>query len=149
MLDITFTNSTKHKAFSGSFFKKIILIATKETGLEKKQVGLSVNLVGKAKIRALNKKYRNKDKATDVLSFPLSTGKDVKNKGNAILELGDIFICPNVAVHKAREHQNTLKDEMKFLIVHGFLHLLGHDHEQSVAEKKKMFSLQDKILNKI
>jgi len=149
MVELTFNNSTKHKGYSIKFFQKVLDYAAKEAKLSTKKIGLSINLVGNSKIRTLNKKYRGKDKATDVLSFPLSTEIPGKSAKNDIMELGDIFICPDVAVKKAKELKSNLKQEMNFLTVHGFLHLLGYDHEKSAKEEKKMFDLQDKILNKL
>lgn len=168
-IDLTFTNLTKHKAFSRTFFEKIIESAIKEVRLEKKRVGLSVNLVSKAKMQALNKKYRNKDKSTDVLSFPLHNQLLPNKTKEHILELGDIFICPDVLIQKSEKSGKNLNIEMQFVTVHGFLHLLGYDHpapsysashhskrrrarsgtSELSVEAKKMFDLQNKILNKI
>lgn len=149
MIDLLFTNSTPKKAFTRPFFKKIIESAVKEVGLANKKVGLSINLVSKTRIQSMNKKYRNKNKPTDVLSFPLHNYLLPNKTKETILEIGDIFICPSVAVEKAQKNNSSVIDELKFLTVHGLLHLLGYDHEKSSAEKKTMFQLQDKILKKL
>ena len=71
MLELVFQNLTDSKSFKKDFFAKILNKAEKEVKLKNRKNGVSVNLVGESKIRELNKKYRQKDKATDVLSFPI------------------------------------------------------------------------------
>ena len=63
------------------------------------------------------------------------------------MALGDIFICLPVAEERAIKEGMVLDFKLAFLIVHGFLHLLGYDHEKSNKEEKKMFAIQNKILN--
>lgn len=88
----------------------------------------------------LNKKYRNKAKPTDVLSFPLG----IKTTH---LHLGDIVISIDKVYEQAKEFNVTPKDEFKRLLVHGLLHLLGYDHENvSRKEAQKMFSKQSRLL---
>lgn len=128
--------------FRASRFTQILVIAMQEARLANKKIGLSINFVSKAKIRALNLKYRNKGEATDILSFNLG-----KREFGAIMELGDIFICLSVAQHMAENEGISLKEKIKFLTIHGFLHLIGYDHEK-LKDQKKMFGLQDKILKK-
>ena len=98
---------------------------------------LSITIVSPRRMRELNKKYRGKDKATDVLSFPLWTKRELSTqaKKHGILDLGDIFI-----------NSRDAKKNFLFLTTHGFLHLLGFDHERSHREKKLMFALQDEII---
>ena len=146
MIDLTFNNLTADRSHGRVFFEKILKVSAKETGLGSKKIELSINLVGEGRIKALNKKYRGKNKATDVLSFPINEKVDVKSAKNAIINLGDIFICLPVAKRYALREGVSLDFKLAFLAVHGFLHLLGYDHEQSFAEKDKMFALQNKIL---
>jgi probable rRNA maturation factor len=115
----------------------ILKAVCKEVGLPRTRVELSVNIVTPARMRILNKTYRGKDKPTDVLSFPLLTKREVSTrmKKSGILPIGDIFI-----------NRSDARQKLAFLVVHGFLHLLGYDHEVSLREEKKMFALQDKIL---
>jgi len=149
VLDLTFNNLTADKKYGIGFFKKTIGAAIKEAGLRSAGVELSINLVGEGRIRSLNKKYRGKNKTTDVLSFPLQEKLDAKALKGGILSLGDIFLSLPVAKKYAARQGVGLDYEVSFLTVHGFLHLLGYDHEKSSLEKQKMFSLQDKILNKL
>ena len=90
MLDLVFKNYTSNKAPSEKFFREVLDVGIKEIKIKEKNVEVSLNLVGEAKIKELNKKYRDKNKVTDVLSFPL---EESRLKKHDILPLGDIFIC--------------------------------------------------------
>ena len=82
---------------------------------------VSVLLTGDEAIRTLNRNFRRKDKATDVLSFPAVEGTESV--------AGDLAISLETAFRQAREHQHTLEMETKILLLHGLLHLAGYDHE--------------------
>lgn len=103
---------------------------------------LSLVLVSNNKIREINKQYRARDRATDVISFPLSL--DPPPQGMP-WEFGEIFISVEKAAEQAEEYAHSLKRELAFLFVHGTLHVLGFDH-QSADEEKEMFSRQKEIL---
>ena len=96
---------------------------------------VSVLLTGDRAMRTLNRRYRGKDRTTDVLSFPLRGGTFSRVQRRL---LGDIVICLPVAARQARAAGETLLDEIDRLLVHGFLHLLGYDHEQSGREARRM-----------
>ncbi|HEV8268092.1 MAG TPA: rRNA maturation RNase YbeY [Thermoanaerobaculia bacterium] len=99
---------------------------------------LSVLFCGDARMRTLNRDFRKKDKPTDVLSFPSG---DAFASGNGVdgRSLGDLAIDVPYAARKARELGHPLERELKILLVHGILHLLGHDHE---TDDGTMFRLQ-------
>ena len=108
----------------------------------------SVLLCGEQKIRQLNRDYRHKDKVTDVLSFPtfpslLKTNSQFKNFEH--LPMGDVVICLRQCERQARTMGKSFESEFIDLLCHGFLHLLGYDHELSENEHKLMFKLQDKL----
>ncbi len=145
MLDLVFQNDTQEKAPGEELFKEILERGIEELELRDRKVEVSVNLVDEDRIKELNNKYRGKDKVTDVLSFPL--GESGRNKYD-ILPLGDIFICLPFAVQEAKRQDISIDAELAQLTVHGFLHLLGYDHEKSTAERKKMTKLENKIINK-
>jgi len=153
MIDLVFYNKTKDKKWKKYFFNKFLSAAVleKELYLDKKiTYGLSIHLVGEAKIKSLNKKYRNKNKATDVLSFPLNNSKiSKKYKYYDTIDLGDIFISLPVAKKESKLSKISVKHQLMVLVIHGFLHLFGYDHEKSEKENKKMFYLQNKILKNI
>lgn len=116
--------------------EKILQAACKVVDLKRKDVEIGVFVVSPDRMRELNMQHRKKDKATDVLSFPLLTQKEVSTlrKKHGILHLGDIFI-----------NKVDAKKRLVFLVAHGFLHLLGYDHERSPKDEKIMFTLQDEI----
>ncbi len=149
MLDIVFNNLSPNKKYKSVFFEKILEESVKITGLKFDTIEVSVNLVSEAQIKELNKKYRDKDMPTDVLSFPINEQLDAKSAVNGIISLGDIFICLPIAEKYALQEGISLDLKLSFLTVHGFLHLLGYDHEKNQNEEIKMFTLQDKILKSI
>lgn len=118
-----------------------------------KVVTISMTLCGKSKIRRLNREYRHKDYATDVLSFPvyenLRPDKKVLEKNLPEVELGDLIICKEVAKKQAKEFDITYEQEVIHLAVHGFLHLLGFDHEISVKEERIMEEFESVLVSKI
>ena len=100
-------------------------------------VELSVRLTGDAEVRALNAEWRGKDKATNVLSFPLSEADDLKQAKLAGPELllGDIVLARGVCEAEAGDKGVSVEQHAAHLLVHGTLHLLGYDHhDDSEAE---------------
>ena len=87
---------------------------------------LSIALVDDGEIRELNRNYRNRDRATDVLSFSLIDGECADFRG---VMLGDVVISIETALRQARKRHRSLDEETARLLIHGVLHLLGHDHE--------------------
>lgn len=111
---------------------------------------VSVSFVDNKEIRQLNKLYRNKDKSTDVLSFPLGENDvyDVNNETGAYL-LGDVVISIETAIKQAQMYNHTLEREVGFLTVHSMLHLLGYDHETSPLEERIMREKEESVLEKL
>lgn len=99
-------------------------------------VVLTITLVDDEEIRQVNQQHRGIDKATDVLSFPLIAGSDDTSDGTFALppgtprELGDVVVSYPRAVAQADEYGHSVERELAYLIVHGVLHILGHDHEE-------------------
>src|SRR5262245_11713895 len=89
---------------------------------------LSIALVDDAAIAELNERYRGRSGATDVLSFSLLEGAHAERRGAL---LGDVVVSLDTAAVQARRARRTLDDEVLRLLIHGTLHLLGHDHERS------------------
>jgi probable rRNA maturation factor len=146
MLDLVFQNSTEDKSFKEDFFVGVLKISAKELNLLDKEIEISMNLVGEDEIRELNNKYRKKDKVTDVLSFPIEE-KPLEESGT--WPLGDIFICLSFAKNEAKRENVSIDRKIAQLTVHGFLHLLGYDHERSDKDAEEMFELENRILNKL
>lgn len=110
---------------------------------------LSVTLTDNEGIKALNREYRNIDRETDVLSFPLYEDGEIDESD--IIEgepigIGDIVLSLEKAEAQAREYGHSFERETAFLCVHSVLHLLGYDHERGEDEEKDMFARQEAIL---
>jgi probable rRNA maturation factor len=99
-----------------------------------REAELSIALVGPAKIKELNKKYRRKNKTTDVLVFG---------------GINEVIICPLKVKKNAKKFKSTFKKELARVLIHGILHLLGYDHEKSKKEAEKMEKKQGYYLSKI
>ncbi|WP_206917418.1 rRNA maturation RNase YbeY [Alicyclobacillus suci] len=106
---------------------------------------VSVLYVDDAEIHELNRTYRNVDRPTDVLSFAMLEGEDDFPDFEAPAMLGDIVVSVDKAREQAEDYGHSLEREMAFLLVHGFLHLNGYDHQDEASERE-MFGLQDEIL---
>ena len=104
----------------------------------------NVIFVNNDKIHELNKTYRGVDRVTDVISFALEDGEDLKEPG--IRVLGDIYIAIDVAYEQAENYGHSRLREVCFLITHGILHLLGYDH-MNEEDEKVMFDKQKEILD--
>lgn len=103
-------------------------------------------LVSDAEMRDLNRETRGKDKATDVLSFPLLEGEPMPIPPDSPnLPLGDLVIAIETAHRQAQERGHAAAVEVAFLAIHGTLHLLGYDHANA-SGRRQMFNLQDEIL---
>ena len=112
---------------------------------------ISVTFTDDEGIRAVNRQYRNMDKATDVLSFPLTdfNGGAEPPADEPEVSLGDIVISLERAMAQAEEFGHSLEREVAFLTAHSVLHCLGYDHEEGVEQEKEMFSKQEAILQEM
>lgn len=111
---------------------------------------VSVTLVDNEQIKRLNKEFRDKNKVTDVISFPLGAYDDYDlNPDTGAYQLGDIVISMEKAHAQAIEYGHSLIREVGFLATHSTLHLLGYIHEDNPEAEKVMMDLQEKILNNL
>ena len=110
-----------------------------------KDVEVSVTFTDNEKIKELNSKYRNKDSATDVLSFPMFDSTDDMTYMDTI-PLGDVVISLEKAKEQAHNFYHGSYHELAFLSIHSTLHLLGYDHETSPEDEKDMFRRQKEIM---
>ena len=135
-------NQTEKSPFRGykTALRRAIEKTLEKEGFEKRSE-ISVSLVSADEIHELNRQYRNVDRETDVLSFPMWEEGDP----DAVAYLGDIILCPKVICSQAESFQTTYRQEMCLMAIHSTLHLLGWDHMEE-AEKKEMFALQEEIL---
>jgi probable rRNA maturation factor len=130
------------KAKRATLLKKRIKKVMKALALENQL--LSVHLCEDAEIRALNRRFRKKNKATDVLSFEANSDETL-----GIPVLGDIVISVETAQKQAVQFEHDLGDELCVLFVHGLLHLLGYDHEKSEEEAVKQAEAEMFVLSGI
>jgi len=141
------TNLTKES------IDKKFLIRVAETVLkneQKKNFELSVVLVGKERIKRLNKEFLKKDRPTDVLAFPENEEllKRIKPKEKNY-PLGEIVICPEQIRKNAQDFKMIFEKELARVLIHGILHLLGYDHEKTVSQAKKMKEKENYYFQKI
>ncbi len=145
MIEIEFINDTTKKLeMYESLFKTLA-----QTGCDilkiTDDIELSVTFVTSEFIHELNRKYRNVDRVTDVITFASEDEEFPIIEGIPRL-LGDIFICYDQGEKQAKDFHHSVDREICFLFVHGFLHLLGYDH-MNEDDAQIMFDLQEKILN--
>lgn len=127
--------------------EQLLAFAGEAEGIHEGEVSLS--FVDDETIRELNRDYRGIDSPTDVLSFPMfeDEAERIAAQEEGSLLWGDIIISVPTAKRQSEEYGHSLEREIGFLFVHGFLHLLGYDHETEEQEKE-MFALQEHILQR-
>lgn len=135
--------------------KEVVDKCFSEEKLDDTNLYLNVILTDPKNIKEANKKYRNIDKETDVLSFPMFEKEEINdiiiNKQNDIVEedvLGDIIISIQRVKEQASEFGHGFNRELAYMIVHGFYHVLGYDHIEE-QDKKIMREKEENILNKL
>ena len=104
-------------------------------------------------IKRINKEYRNIDKETDVLSFPMFQKEEIegliKKKENIVTDiLGDVVISIPRVYEQAEEYNHSFERELSYMVVHGFYHLMGYDHMEE-EEKKIMRQKEENVLQKL
>jgi len=105
---------------------------------------LSILFVGDQRMRGLNRRYRGKDRTTDVLAFPM---RGVPHSSSHLL--GDVVIAVPTAARQAKQGHRSMDEELTVLLVHGILHLCGYDHERSETEARRMYRRERMILRSI
>ncbi len=117
-------------------------------GARARGAGIALLVVGRARSRTLNRRYRGRDKPTNVLSFPapLLPALPAATPADA-RPLGDIVICPEVLRREARAQGKSERDHWMHLFIHGVLHLVGHDHVRD-AEARRMERLERRLLRR-
>lgn len=131
-MEILLRNAQRQHKIDTRAFKK--QVRTLLESLDQENTELSLLITRDAAIRKLNRDYRDRDRATDVLSFPQDDG--VNENGETLL--GDVVISIDTAHRQAGEHGLTLNEELMLLTIHGLLHLLDYDHERSEEEARIM-----------
>tara|TARA_B100000378_G_scaffold227412_1_gene191710 strand:- start:166 stop:618 length:453 start_codon:yes stop_codon:yes gene_type:complete len=126
-----------------SYIKKKIKKISQFNSLRKKRFSFTILLTGNYKMKYLNHKFRNKNKTTDVLSFPNLDTVDLKKKTDTKIYLGDIALSYEIINRRSKDTNFYL--EFDKMWIHGYLHLLGYDHKK-VRDYKVMKKIEDKIL---
>ena len=135
-VDVVLLDAAWAKALPG--VERLVRKASR-AALGRRLASLTVALADDREVRALNKRDRRKDKPTNVLSYP----SDEK------AFLGDIVLARQTVWREAKEQRKAPADHLAHLVVHGTLHLLGHDHETSDADAERMEALERRILKKL
>ena len=141
----------KENIIYGETVKKVLEKCFQEEGLENSNLLITVTFTTPENIRKINKEYRNIDKATDVLSFPMFERYEIQNmikKQEFEHEdtLGDLVISVEKVKEQAEEYGHSFERELSYMLVHGFYHLMGYDHIKE-EDKKEMRPKEEKILS--
>ena len=143
--DVVVENELWHSKIQNpkKYIKKKIKKVFKFNTLKKKHLSLTILLTGNSKMKFLNKKFRNENKTTDVLSFPNLNIADLKKKTDTKIYLGDIALSYEIINRRSKYSNFDL--EFDKMWIHGYLHLIGYDHKK-VGDYKVMKKIEDKIL---
>ena len=142
--DVVIENKLWNKKIKNpkNYIKKKIKKISKFNSIRKKHFSLTILLTNNSKMKYLNKKFRNKNKITDVLSFPNLENDDLK-KNDKKIYLGDIALSYEII--NRRSKKSNFDTEFDKMWIHGYLHLLGYDHKK-IKDYKTMKRVEDKIL---
>ncbi len=127
-----------------NFIRSWVELAADRSGrLPQREVEFAVRIVGAAEIQTLNQLYRNKDSATNVLSFPAGVIEGLPE--DAVQQMGDIVVCASVVRDEAVRQSKPLEDHWAHMLIHGALHLLGYEHGED-KDAEQMEHLERAIL---
>ena len=149
MYEIIYENIEEKQEYEQTI-KKVLEACYKEEKIENSNLLITVTLTDLDTIQKINNEYRNIDKPTDVLSFPMFERKEIEEniKGKKLLHediLGDIVISIQKVEEQAEEYGHSFERELSYMLVHGFYHLMGYDHMEE-EDKKEMRTKEEKIL---
>ncbi len=133
-----------------SIISKAIRECFKIENLDSSNLYVNIVLTTPEHIREYNKQYRNIDKETDVLSFPMFEKEELQERKQSEIQdvLGDMVISIPRIKEQAIEYENTFERELSYMVVHSFYHLLGYDHMEE-KDKKQMREKEENVLNKL
>ena len=147
--EIEYLDLEKNEEFEKTI-QKVLTECFEVEGLQDTNFYISITLTNPENIRTLNKKYRNIDKETDVLSFPMFEKNELEMAKKVEHEeaLGDIIISVSKVKEQATEYGHSFERELAYMIVHGFYHLMGEDHMEE-EEKKIMRQKEEFVLSRL
>lgn len=152
MFEIIYQDIDENKEYE-KVIEKVLSQCFKEEKIENSKLCITITLTNPENIKKINDEYRNIDRATDVLSFPIFEKEELEEK---IKEedfehediLGDIIISIEKVQEQALEYGHSFERELSYMVVHGFYHLMGYDHIKE-EDKIKMRPKEEKILNEL
>lgn len=147
--EIEYVNFDENKDYE-ELINKVLEECFKTEKLDDYKLYISVTLTNPEYIRKLNKEYRDIDKETDVLSFPMFEKEEIKDLKDLTFEetLGDIVVSIDRVKEQANEYGHSFERELAYMIVHGFYHLMGEDHMVE-EEKEQMRKKEENVLGKL
>ena len=152
MYEIIYQDIEENKEYEATI-KKVVEKCFEEEGISASKLCLTITLTTPENIKKINKEYRNIDKETDVLSFPMFEKQEldeiIANKKFEYEDvLGDIVISIARVEEQAKEYGHSFERELSYMVVHGFYHVMGYDH-MNEEEKKVMREKEENVLNKL
>ena len=152
MFEIIYKDIEENEIYE-EVIKKVLKECFKEEKITNSKLSITITLTNPQNIQEINKKYRDIDKPTDVLSFPMFEKEELDakiEKKDFEYEdiLGDIIISIEKVQEQAEEYGHSFERELSYMIVHGFYHLMGYDHIEE-EDKKIMRPKEEKILKSL
>ena len=152
MVEIIYKDIQENKKYE-EVITKVLEKCYEIEGLKNSKLDITITLTNPENIHQINKEYRNIDRATDVLSFPMFEKEELDKKiANNEFEhedvLGDIIISIEKVEEQAKEYGHSFERELSYMVVHGFYHLMGYDHMKE-ADKKIMRPKEEKVLTEL
>lgn len=149
--EVTFLDIEENKAYA-ELIEKVAKKAFEIEKIDKINLYINIILTNPINIKNTNKKYRNIDRETDVLSFPMFEKEEIDNmrkNGNSIEDtLGDVMISIPRVAEQAIEYGHSFERELSYMLIHGFYHLMGYDHMEE-EDKKVMREKEETVLNSL
>ena len=152
MYEITYLDLAEDKSYD-KIVEKVLQKCYEEEKLLDSKLIITITFTTPEQIHKINKEYRQVDRPTDVLSFPMFERKELEEKiAKQDIEhedvLGDIIISIEKVKEQAIEYGHSFERELSYMLVHGFYHLMGYDHIKE-DDKKEMRPKEEKILNEL
>ena len=147
--EIEYMDLEENKEYEDTI-QKVLTECFKTESLDETNLYISITLTNPDNIRKINREYRNIDKETDVLSFPMFEKEEIEQVKNVEHEetLGDIIISISRVMEQAEEYGHSFERELAYMVVHGFYHLMGEDHMEE-EEKKIMREKEENVLSRL
>lgn len=151
-VQINYNNIEENEEYN-KIINTVVKRCFEEEGLDNIKIYINIILTNPEEIKRINKEYRNIDKETDVLSFPMFQKEEIeeliKKKENIVTDiLGDVVISIPRVYEQAEEYNHSFERELSYMVVHGFYHLMGYDHMEE-EEKKIMRQKEENVLQKL